>query len=139
MVSARGGKVPGSVRHPINPPDFSSFILQAQASKAKVIGFANAAGGEPVATRPGTAAGRHRHRHAFPRFEELQALPAELENAQTQLADRKTIERAKGLLMKRKNLSEDEAYRLLRKMAMDENLKLVQVADQLVRAARLLF
>lgn len=41
--------------------------------------------------------------------------------------------------MKRKNLSEDEAYRLLRKMAMDENLKLVQVADQLVRAARLLF
>ena len=41
--------------------------------------------------------------------------------------------------MKRKNLSEDEACRLLRKMAMDENLKLVQVADQLVRAARLLF
>lgn len=41
--------------------------------------------------------------------------------------------------MKRKNLSEDEAYRLLRKMAMDENLKLVPVADQLVRAARLLF
>ena len=75
---------------------------------------------------------------AVARFEELQALRAELENAQTQLADRKTIERAKGLLMKRKNLSEEEAYRLLRKMAMDENLKLVQVADQLVRAARLL-
>jgi branched-chain amino acid transport system substrate-binding protein len=39
-----GGKVLGSVRHPINTSDFSSFLLQAQASKAKVIGLANAGG-----------------------------------------------------------------------------------------------
>lgn len=75
---------------------------------------------------------------AVARFEELQELRAELESAQGALEDRKTIERAKGLLMKKRNLSEDEAYRQLRKMAMDENLKLAQVADQVVRAAKLL-
>src|SRR5215207_8498494 len=44
VVSANGGKVLGSVRHPINTSDFSSFLLQAQASKAKVVGLANAGG-----------------------------------------------------------------------------------------------
>jgi branched-chain amino acid transport system substrate-binding protein len=42
VVEANGGKVLGRVRHPINTNDFSSFLLQAQASKAKVVGFANA-------------------------------------------------------------------------------------------------
>ena len=75
---------------------------------------------------------------AIARFEELQALRGELQNAQTELADRKTIERAKGLLMKRKNVDEQEAYRQLRKMAMDENLKLIQVAEEIIRAAKIL-
>jgi branched-chain amino acid transport system substrate-binding protein len=44
VVKANGGKVAGAVRHPLNTPDFSSFLLQAQASKAKVIGLANAGG-----------------------------------------------------------------------------------------------
>ncbi|HEY6966957.1 MAG TPA: ABC transporter substrate-binding protein [Burkholderiales bacterium] len=44
VVRAGGGKVIGSVRHPLNAQDFSSFLLQAQASKAKVIGLANAGG-----------------------------------------------------------------------------------------------
>ena len=44
VVVKSGGKVPGSVRHPLNTSDFSSFLLQAQASKAKVIGLANAGG-----------------------------------------------------------------------------------------------
>ena len=44
VVQKSGGKVLGSVRHPINTSDFSSFLLQAQASKAKVIGLANAGG-----------------------------------------------------------------------------------------------
>lgn len=43
-VKAAGGKVVGSVRHPLNASDFSSFLLQAQASKAKIIGLANAGG-----------------------------------------------------------------------------------------------
>jgi branched-chain amino acid transport system substrate-binding protein len=44
VVTRTGGKVLGSVRHPLNTSDFSSFLLQAQASKAKVIGLANAGG-----------------------------------------------------------------------------------------------
>ena len=44
VVEKNGGKVPGKVRHPLNTNDFSSFLLQAQASKAKVIGLANAGG-----------------------------------------------------------------------------------------------
>ncbi|RTL52829.1 MAG: ABC transporter substrate-binding protein [Bradyrhizobiaceae bacterium] len=44
VVTAAGGKVLGSVKHPLNTSDFSSFLLQAQASKAKIIGLANAGG-----------------------------------------------------------------------------------------------
>src|ERR1700732_1257057 len=44
VVTRSGGKVLGAVRHPLNTSDFSSFLLQAQASKAKVIGLANAGG-----------------------------------------------------------------------------------------------
>src|SRR3984893_3063230 len=44
VVIANGGKVLGGVKHPINSSDFSSFLLQAQASKAKVVGLANAGG-----------------------------------------------------------------------------------------------
>lgn len=44
VITANGGKVIGSVRHPLNSSDFSSFLLQAQSSKAKVIGLANAGG-----------------------------------------------------------------------------------------------
>jgi len=44
VVLANGGKVVGGVKHPLNTPDFSSFLLQAQASKAKIIGLTNAGG-----------------------------------------------------------------------------------------------
>ena len=44
VVEASGGKVLGNVKHPLNTADFSSFLLQAQSSKAKVVGFANAGG-----------------------------------------------------------------------------------------------
>jgi branched-chain amino acid transport system substrate-binding protein len=44
FVTAAGGKVVGAVRHPINSPDFSSFLLQAQASKAKIVALSNAGG-----------------------------------------------------------------------------------------------
>ncbi|HTO61602.1 MAG TPA: ABC transporter substrate-binding protein [Bradyrhizobium sp.] len=44
VVTANGGKVLGDVKHPLNTSDFSSFLLQAQSSKAKVIGLANAGG-----------------------------------------------------------------------------------------------
>lgn len=44
VVKAAGGKVLGSVKHPLNTADFSSFLLQAQASRAKIIGLANGGG-----------------------------------------------------------------------------------------------
>src|SRR5258705_9598647 len=44
VVPAKGGKVLGAVKHPLNNADFSSFLLQAQSSKAKIIGLANAGG-----------------------------------------------------------------------------------------------
>ena len=44
VVKANGGKVVGAIKHPLNSPDFSSYLLQAQTSKAKIIGLANAGG-----------------------------------------------------------------------------------------------
>jgi len=57
VVLANGGKVLGSVRHPLNAQDFSSFLLQAQASKAKIIGLANAGGDTINAIKQGTEFG----------------------------------------------------------------------------------
>ncbi|MGD0419271.1 MAG: ABC transporter substrate-binding protein [Xanthobacteraceae bacterium] len=64
VVVANGGKVLGSVRHPLNNSDFSSFLLQAQTSKAKIIGLANAGGDTVNAIKQGsefgiTAGGQH--------------------------------------------------------------------------------
>ena len=60
VVEANGGKVLGKVRHPLNTNDFSSFLLQAQASKAKVIGLANAGGDFIISSsrRPNSASSR---------------------------------------------------------------------------------
>jgi branched-chain amino acid transport system substrate-binding protein len=57
VVLKSGGKVLGSVRHPLNTSDFSSFLLQAQASKAKVIGLANAGGDTINAIKQGAEFG----------------------------------------------------------------------------------
>ena len=75
---------------------------------------------------------------ALARFEQFQALRRELEETEGRLADRKLIERAKGILMKSAKLGEEEAYRALRKQAMDRNLQLVEVARQVVAVSELL-
>ncbi len=75
---------------------------------------------------------------AVARFEEFKALRLELNEANTKLSERKVIEKAKGLLMKRRGIDEDEAYRLLRNMAMEQNVKLAVLAEQVVQAAKLL-
>lgn len=75
---------------------------------------------------------------AIARFTEFQALRRELESARSSLEERKVIERAKGILMKRRGLGEDEAFKLLRKMAMDRKTRLATVARELVTAAELL-
>lgn len=75
---------------------------------------------------------------AIARFREYQALRNELEQAKTSLAERKVIERAKGLLMQRRGCSEEEAYRALRKLAMDQNRRLAEVAENLLSVADML-
>ena len=57
VVEANGGKVLGQVLHPLNTSDFSSFLLQAQASKAKIIGLANAGGDTVNAIKQGSEFG----------------------------------------------------------------------------------
>lgn len=75
---------------------------------------------------------------ALTRFRVEQELREELEETRNKLAERKTIERAKGLLMERQQCSEDEAYSRLRRLAMDKNLKLVDVAQRMLDVAELL-
>lgn len=75
---------------------------------------------------------------AMARFQHEQALRRELADARSQLQSRKTIDRAKGLLMQRQGLSEQEAYDKLRKTAMDKGLKLVDVAQRILDVADLL-
>ena len=75
---------------------------------------------------------------AVARFEAFQTVKDELAKTKTKLGERKLIDRAKGILMKEKRVSEDEAYRLLRKLAMDRNLSLGAVAEQVITVAKLL-
>lgn len=75
---------------------------------------------------------------AIARFEEFHNLRSELTLANTKLEDRKVIERAKGILIKQRNLDEDQAYAMLREMAMKRNMKLADLAKQLVAAASML-
>jgi two-component system, response regulator / RNA-binding antiterminator len=72
------------------------------------------------------------------RFHAFARLQGELTAAKEALEDRKIIERAKGILMKGRQLSEKEAYTLLRKTAMNQKRKLVDVAQSVVTAAQLL-
>jgi response regulator NasT len=72
------------------------------------------------------------------RFNVFSRLQDELHEAKTALADRKVIERAKGILMAAKSLSEQEAYVLMRKAAMDQKRRLVEIARAIVTAEGML-
>ena len=71
------------------------------------------------------------------RFNAFARLQDELDRARSALEDRKAIDRAKGILMKMKNLTEEEAYALLRKTAMNENRKIAEVAQSVIIAAEM--
>ena len=71
------------------------------------------------------------------RFNAFARLQAELDRAKSALEERKVIDRAKGILMKAKNLTEEQAYALLRKTAMNENKKIAEVAQSVITAAEL--
>ncbi|HWE20660.1 MAG TPA: ANTAR domain-containing protein [Hyphomicrobiaceae bacterium] len=72
------------------------------------------------------------------RFNAVARLQDELDRAKTALEERKTIDRAKGILMQAKGLSEEQAYALLRKTAMNEKRKIAEVAQAVITASELL-
>lgn len=71
------------------------------------------------------------------RFNAFSRLQTELDQAKTALEDRKVIDRAKGILMKAKNLTEEEAYALLRKTAMNEKKKIAEIAQSVITASEM--
>jgi response regulator NasT len=75
---------------------------------------------------------------AIARFREYQALRRELEETRTQLADRKQVDRAKGLLMKHRAMDEQQAYHAMRKMAMDRGQRLGEVAANIIAVLEML-
>lgn len=72
------------------------------------------------------------------RFNAFARLREELAHVQGQLADRKAIDQAKGLVMKAKNISEEQAYAMMRKVAMNEGKKIAEIARSIITAAELL-
>ena len=75
---------------------------------------------------------------AVSRFNAFNKLREELDRAKAALEERKVVERAKGILMKERGLTEDAAYALLRKAAMNESRRISEVAQSVVTATRLL-
>jgi len=75
---------------------------------------------------------------AISRFNAFARMARELEEARSQLESRKLIDRAKGILMATRGLSEADAYALLRKTAMNQNRKISEIAESLITAAGLL-
>lgn len=77
-------------------------------------------------------------RVAQTRFKEQQSLHKELEDTRNALQARKLIDKAKGIIMKQKRLSEDEAYKAMRKLAMNHNRRIGEIAEQIIAASEVL-
>jgi len=75
---------------------------------------------------------------AISRFNAYSRMARELEEARSELENRKLIDRAKGILMRSRGISEEEAYALLRRTAMNQNRKISEIAQGLILAAGLL-
>src|SRR5436190_5235711 len=117
-------------------------VMVSQSSPRPIVMFASDSGGEAIrdAVRAGVSAyvvdGLDTSRVnsivevACARFEEFQRLKLALADANLKLSERKLVERAKGLLMQARSISEDEAYHALRKLAMSKKLRLGDVAQQ---------
>jgi response regulator NasT len=125
-------------------------VMVSRSSPRPIVMFSSDAGGEAIrdAVRAGVSAyvvdGLDTSRVssivevACARFEEFQKMKTELAEANLKLSERKLVERAKGLLMQSRGLSEDEAYHALRKLAMSKKQRLGETAQQLIDAAELL-
>ncbi len=75
---------------------------------------------------------------AITRFKAYSRMARELEDARNELADRKLIDQAKGILMQSRGIGEDEAYRMLRTTAMNQNRKISEIAQSLITASSLI-
>ncbi len=75
---------------------------------------------------------------AIERFVQFRRLSDELEKTRTELSQRKTIDQAKGILMRERGMAEDEAYKALRDLAMHNNKRIVEIAESVIAAAKLL-
>ncbi len=75
---------------------------------------------------------------AIARFRAVQELRDELARTKATLVERRQIDRAKGILMNQRGITEDEAYKALRKLAMDKGKRLVEIADQVISVSQLL-
>ncbi len=75
---------------------------------------------------------------AVARFQYFRRLESELQKARRQLSERKTVEKAKGIVMRQRGLSEEEAYQALRRLAMETNRRLPEVAQSIIEAASIL-
>lgn len=125
-------------------------VIVSQSSPRPIVMFATDRGGETIreAVRAGVSAyvvdGMDAMRVntivevACARFEEFQRLKTKLAEANLKLSERKLVERAKGLLMRSRGLSEEDAYHALRKLAMSKKLRLGDVAQQVLDTAELL-
>lgn len=76
---------------------------------------------------------------AIERFQQFRMLSEELARTRAQLEERKVIDKAKGILMQQRGVSEQEAYKALRSLAMSSNKRLFDVAESVVAAAKLFF
>jgi response regulator NasT len=125
-------------------------VIVSQSSPRPIVMFASDAGNQAIrdAVRAGVSAyvvdgldaGRVSSivEVACARFDEFQRIRTELAEANLKLSERRQVERAKGLLMQQRGLSEDEAYHALRKLAMNRKARLGEVAQQVIDAADLL-
>ncbi len=75
---------------------------------------------------------------AIERFVQFRSLSDELAKTRAELSQRKVIDQAKGILMRQRGMSEDEAYKAMRSLAMSNNKRVVEIAEGLIEAAKLL-
>ncbi len=75
---------------------------------------------------------------ATAQFDQARSMRDELDKAQAALSERKLVEKAKGIVMRQRGLSEEEAYKVMRKTAMDRNVRMVDLAKTLIDATEIL-
>lgn len=126
-------------RHPVNRHPQAGRSAPSQGpdffDDAAALPLALPASIAPTAPAYGTEVERSLLELVRDQASRLQAMGDELDNVRAGLNERKTIERAKGLLMAHRNLSEDEAHKTMRQMAMNQSRRLVDVAQSVLTMA----